>query len=104
MPMRRSTLETHVEELYGRTDETDDKPTLASHSDFSYLRPQPTERYPTARVTMHRVHRVIETYPPVPLDDGILYPVCQNPRRGGEVSVSGNCDGLPGRRRINLLS
>ena len=68
-----------------RTDETDDKPALPSHSDLSKLRPQPTKRQSTARVIVCRMHRVIETYPPVPLDNGILYPVCQTRRRGGRI-------------------
>jgi hypothetical protein len=45
----------HEIELHGRTDETDDKPTLPSHSDLPYLRPQPTERYPTVRVREYTV-------------------------------------------------
>jgi len=40
------------------------------------------ERYSTVRV---RVHRVIETHPPVPLDDRVLYPVCQTRGAGGSV-------------------
>lgn len=74
-------------EGHERTDETDDKPTLPSRRDLSYLGPQPTERYPGVRVIMGGVHRVIKTYPSVPLDNRVLYPVCQT--HGTEGSVSG---------------
>ena len=74
------------------TDKTDDEPTLPSHSDLPYLRPQPTDRYFTIRVIMRRVHPIVEAYPSVPLGDRVLYPVCQTPRRGGFSFRT--CDGL----------